>query len=188
MFIAIKRGAVAALALILGLAALAFPASSPADAPFTAPELEKFLADFPGFARWIDQESQALDDLSANPRLEANLGGEAGKYLVDRGWSPPERFFIILRRVTVVIMGEEASTFQPDLIGRLEARKTAVAARSDLTSAEKEKLTAELDRALGEARRNIKPGPEKITEQEMNLIESNRGRILLTLSADASGK
>ena len=163
--------------------------NAPDDAPFSARELEKFIRDFPGFAKWSDQKSRALDELSPDAVLDVpKLSSEAEDYLTGLGWEPPERFFVILRRVTAEILGEEAESFQPGLIKKLKEEKQKVERREDLSPDQKNKLTKDLDQALAEAERNARPQPGEVSENEKKLIDKYRNQILITLSTDVSGK
>ena len=125
-------------ALILLAAPLGAAAAPAGPKPMAQAELDKFLADLPAFAKWMEGDGQALARQEKPAQGQAaRLTAEARRRFREMGWEP-ERFFHLLDRVTAGYLYLQLGGDADGLIGELEAqrrgREKAAASRRTCSS------------------------------------------------------
>jgi hypothetical protein len=151
--------------------------------PFTELELNKFLADLPGFIRWCRKNGidySGSNDYVGNPAAWANLGlNELHAYLSRLGWHPPDRFFYILLHTAGGLQGwTEIPVGSPNLAKKLEGQLAEIKKDKKLSANEKQRALAKLEMLITQAKKSAHAPPEKIHPEEIKLIKNNRKRIM----------
>lgn len=103
------------LLLILACAVCAWAGSLYDQPPFSEKELQRFIADFPGFRAWCKaQRIQPRPLVDASGKADLAYTPETGTYLKNGGWEP-ERFLCLFGRVAagVAMIQNERSDADP---------------------------------------------------------------------------
>ncbi len=143
--------------------------------PFSAGELDRFMEDWPAFARWNEERGEeiAVDELSGM-HAAATYTRDMERYLANRGWAP-RRFFFVAGRVSKAVMAAELAEEFPRALRELEQQREEIRADQDLPPEQKEMMLGILDMQIEHLRaQEIDLG---ITPAEMELIAPRRDAL-----------
>jgi hypothetical protein len=169
-----KTGIVAFLCFSLLWSVAAWGQVPRNEPPFTQAELDKMLADYPGFQAIAEKVSGPQAE--PNPNQSMGINQELIDYLRDKGWNPPERFLYVMAQA---FMGVANLTMgQMGGLDQLMAQRKAIESMP-MDAEEKKKTLADMDLAIEEMKKVQGVDEEEaISPEEMALIEKNKDKIL----------
>ena len=177
-----KTGVVTLLFLSLFWTMAAWAQLPAGMAPFTQAELDKMLADYPGFQAIADKVTgpDGMADPTSAQAAAANQ--EMLAYLGSKGWNPPDRFLYVMghafmgaANLMLGIQGGQGGG--PSAVDQLKAQRKAIEILP-MDEAEKAKALADMDKAIAEMEKTGGPPSADIPPEEMALIQQNMDKIL----------
>jgi len=147
-----------------------------AESPFNLKELDKFLADFPGFVRFSEEQGEAIGaDTRPGMWTSLKMNDEIKGFLDKKGWDF-ERFFYMASHVTAGLMAAEVRAQGPEIIAQMEAQMAAIANNPQIPDAMKQQLMAQMQSGMTQAGA-VGAAGDDLPPQEMDLILKHKARI-----------
>ena len=167
----------AAVGLVL-LVALPVWAGDPQ--PFTAPELDKFTADWPKFVTWAREHGEDFDRPQARDSIfEELLGRRATEFIASLGWET-DRFGYVLERVTALLAGLNMEEHRDKIKAAHEAERIEIENNPNLTAADRAERLAGLEESWTQMEK-YQALLKEAAPQEMELIRANKDKLMKIL-------
>ncbi|MBF0339944.1 MAG: hypothetical protein HQL95_03155 [Magnetococcales bacterium] len=148
--------------------------------PFNKTELDKFLADYPGFTQWVGKQNN-LSDPVRNPWVLSGMRFDKGftALLKEKGWEP-ERFFYLLNHVNTGLSMVASEKSQADAQARMDREQKEHEAR---IAKDRQKMQQDMEAANQRMKEQLKAQQEQIRanpyipphEKQRILEQMNRG-------------
>ena len=149
--------------------------------PFTGTELNKFMADWPGFSKWAESIGKKFDH-AATPMAGMQYGKDIQDYLTGKGWQT-ERFFYILSHVAYGLSALQTQQAMPEVVAQLEAQKKQIMESPDIPESQKQTLLSQLDESIKQTG-GIPQQYEDIPASELDLIRNNMEKLMAVMEAN----
>ena len=170
-----KRTRLIAATGLLILLALPVWAGSPQ--PFTAPELDKFTADWPRFVTWAREHGEDFDRPQARDSIfEELLGRRATEFITSMGWDT-DRFGYVLERVTALLAGLNMEEHRDKIKAAHEAERIEIENNPNLTAADRAERLAELEESWAQMEK-YQALLKEASPQEMELIRARKDNLM----------
>ena len=159
----------------------ATPLLAEGETPFNLKEMNKFLEDFPDYARLMQEQGHAIEQ-SGSPETWKALQADQKmrSFLSNKGWDT-QRFFYVASHVTTGVMAVQMQEKTPELGAQIEAQKAAILNNPQIPAAMKEQVLAQMQVGAAQVEA-AKAAGENLPPQEMQLITSHKDRIMERLS------
>ena len=168
---------VALSAACLLLAPLAFPAGAGDPKPFTAKELNRFIADYPAFAAHMRDEGETLRNVREPETWETmQVTSRMTDHLKKQGWEP-ERFLYVISHVAAGLAAVTLEEQAPALEEHLAEAHAEIMDNPYLSQEMKQQLLDQMRQGLADMRKLDQAGRD-VPEEELQLIRKNKKRIL----------
>jgi hypothetical protein len=142
--------------------------------PFNQSELQKFVDDWPGFAKWAEEKGEKYHQSPTAAEGYA-FSKEMESYFNKIGWKP-ERFFYVYHHVSAGLVAIEMKDQAQQSSAELEAQKAAIMANPDIPADQKKQILDQLNQ-MTSATGNQQLGVE-IPPEEMRLIRANKDMLM----------
>ncbi len=110
----------------------------PNQAPFSEPELTRFMHDWPDVVKWLDSHGKSLSDPSRPGAFaQAFAGADFAGYLGSKGWKV-ERFGFVTAEVARCMVALELQNQMPTANSQIEDSINQIQSNPDMTDAQKQ--------------------------------------------------
>lgn len=152
--------------------------------PFTQSELDRFVADYPGFTQWLGKHHTLSGEARHTPWMMSGMRFDPAfpALLKEKGWNP-ERFFYVLNHVNTGLMLATTEKNQAEAQARLAKEQKEQEARA---AQEQQKMRQEISAANEKMREQLKAQKEQIRTNPY-IPPHEKQRILDQMDRGASG-
>ncbi|MBF0270753.1 MAG: hypothetical protein HQL98_01590 [Magnetococcales bacterium] len=180
-----KKYVAAALGMLLFTMTGSIQAAEPPEQkPFSKTELDRFLADYPGFTEWLSKQ-HAMSPMSRNnPWVMSGLrfNPAFSAQLTEKGWNP-DRFFYLLNHVNTGLMLTSAEKDQAEAQARMAREQKEFEER---TAQNQQNLQQEMNAGQARLEAQMNAQKEQIRTNP-HIPPHEKQRILDQMSRHATG-
>lgn len=156
--------------------AQAQPRAMDTGAALTTAELDKFLADFPPTARYMDSLGRQLEIMNGpESQAQAQADQEFRAFVGKRGWTA-ERFSQVAAKVSSGIVALQLTEMGPQIQAEYDKARAQILAEPGLTPEQKRQMLAQMEQGMAQSR--AAGQAVKLTPDETALIRTNKDRII----------
>jgi len=147
-------------------------AGAAGQAAFSSTELNRFINDWPVYAKWAKQQGKKYESLDSIAGIR--FGHEVASFVEGLGWKP-ERFFYVAAQSARGLVAAEMRAQSPRMSEQMEQSRKAIMANPNLSAKQKKQMLSSMGQSQ-QAVTQMKSG-EGISPKEMALITTNRKRL-----------